>query len=750
MSTEVPVNRIVADIITISKESNLPKDFLLKSGQRMKQYLGVDDISYKEVSQDAKFIGAEEFALNSGKPYLDNRLSGYSAFPDLIEYFNVGFKSCLILPIRWDLRGLGVITMLSRQEDLFDGGAVDALSIVASVISTEAGMKLEREKSLSVARYFDAAFNTILPQVLVERDGTIVKANKSMMNVVEKPSKDFSARNIKDFFDMTQETVDGLAAGKPVITKSRLYQNRQFRVTSGKISERLMHLLFDELTEVIELEDKADFLDKSEEVFMLLDDTMRIIWASSNLEKALRVDQNAVLGKRIVDFASDSDDLKAQLTKVAEGAYTARVKLNMGNDVFADVRLSIFKNRAGFSCIISTDYEKMLSSAMKTSDEILQISGDVAIKVDTMGSIVAINKAAERILKYKNSEIAGMPISSICADKESQANIDSAISIVKKNGIVTDMFVNLLPKTGEEPVPFEEAVLLLKNPKGEPLGYVFTGTEQLTKKTIDEYRDQMERFAREARDFKQQSDLKTQFINNISHDLKTPITNIKGYSKLLMQEEFGTLTEEQKKSMEVIVSEGDRLLLLVQQILDVAKLEAGKMKLDRQQVNFHDLMENPSIKAFEEACSQKGLSFSIAVEYDVPEVTADPNRLIQVFVNLIGNAWKFTEHGGIKVHIFRKGKEKSVRVEVTDTGIGVPEEDKPKLFRKFYQLPRKGNIRPEGTGTGLGLSIVREIVKLHGGKVGVNSNYGKGSTFWFTIPIERKKRRSQDEEQDNS
>jgi signal transduction histidine kinase len=123
----------------------------------------------------------------------------------------------------------------------------------------------------------------------------------------------------------------------------------------------------------------------------------------------------------------------------------------------------------------------------------------------------------------------------------------------------------------------------------------------------------------------------------------------------------------------------------------------------------------------------------------VPVVIADPNRLIQVFVNLISNAIKFTEHGSITVKIYRKGK--NVRVEVSDTGIGISKEDQRKLFRKFYQVPKKGLTKQEGAGTGLGLSIAKEIISLHKGRIGVNSELGKGSTFWFTIPIDLRKKK---------
>ena len=163
---------------------------------------------------------------------------------------------------------------------------------------------------------------------------------------------------------------------------------------------------------------------------------------------------------------------------------------------------------------------------------------------------------------------------------------------------------------------------------------------------------------------------------------------------------------------------------LIMQILDVAKLASGKIKLDPQAVDLNELAKTPSLNTLAEVARKKGLEFSWNIDYNVPEIRADPNRLLQVFANLIGNAIKFTDKGSIKVNVSRKGK--NVRVEVSDTGMGIGSEDQSKLFRKFYQLQRKGLTKQEGSGTGLGLSIAKGIVNLHGGTMHVISGAREG------------------------
>ena len=175
-------------------------------------------------------------------------------------------------------------------------------------------------------------------------------------------------------------------------------------------------------------------------------------------------------------------------------------------------------------------------------------------------------------------------------------------------------------------------------------------------------------------------------------------------------------------------------MLIIQQVLDAAKLESQKMKLELREVDLKELYNNPTIQAMQESAANKHLAFSWKVDFDVPKILADPNRLIQAFVNLIGNSIKFTDTGEIKVRISRLGKTK-VRCEVSDTGIGISEDDKRKLFKKFYEAPKKGLVKQEGAGTGLGLSITHEIIKLHGGRIECRSEQGKGSTFSFSLRI---------------
>ena len=737
MPLSVPIDRLMTEVLGLGREAGSVSDLLSKSGQRIKSAFMADEVTSKDLTaRGASRTQTDEALLSGGKPYLDNRLSDYSAFPELISSYKAGFRSCAVLPVVAEGKGLGMITLLSRSEDAFDQNASGALAVISGIIGSAAYVKLERERSLSMARYFDAAFNSILPQALMDTSGGLMKANKGFLNLVDKPAKDMPGRNMKEFFLIDGGELAKLCLGKPIEVRSGLYPDRTFLMTSSRISERLMHVLIQDEAEEIRLREKELLFEYGEEIYALLDGGMRFVWSSANTDRILKT---AIEGLRLTDLVVDSGELIRKLEESDGKALSVPARLNLGNDLFAEVRLTLLKNDLGFSCIIMNDYGKRIGAAQKFADDFAQLSTDLVIKIDSLGYISGINKAAERLLGYRSQELEKVPISTLCADAESLARITEAFALLKKNSSVTGMFLNIAGRSRTDVIPVNMNLLGLADESGRQAGYLSIGQELLTKREYEESMDRLADAERHEEKLKAESDLKTQFIYNISHDLKTPLTSIKGYSKLMMEGQFGAITDEQKGALDTVLGEVDRLMALILQILDVAKLASGKIKLDIQQVDFKDVGENPSVRALAERARGQGLYFSINIDYNVPAVPADPNRIIQVFVNLIDNALKFTEKGGIKISVTRKGRY--ARVEVADTGVGIREEDRAKLFRKFYQVSRKDLTMQPKAGTGLGLSIVKEIVNLHGGKVGVKSEMGKGSTFWFTIPLEKKKRK---------
>jgi len=224
--------------------------------------------------------------------------------------------------------------------------------------------------------------------------------------------------------------------------------------------------------------------------------------------------------------------------------------------------------------------------------------------------------------------------------------------------------------------------------------------------------------------------LKSDFLSMVSHELRTPLAIMKEFVLLLWDEIPGKLNTEQKEYILTIISNIDRLARLINDLLDVSKMEAGKVELKRMAVNIIDLAEGVVSNLKVEA-DKKNIAINKVFGTPALEISADLDKVIQIFTNLINNAIKFTPEGGqITVKISDKGQE--VECSVSDTGVGIPREDFDKVFTKFQQFNRTAGAGSKGTG--LGLAITKELVELHKGKIWVDSEAGKGTAFIFTLP----------------
>lgn len=252
--------------------------------------------------------------------------------------------------------------------------------------------------------------------------------------------------------------------------------------------------------------------------------------------------------------------------------------------------------------------------------------------------------------------------------------------------------------------------------------------------------------ARQARAVAEEADAaKSSFLSTVSHELRTPLTSVLGFAKIIRRrlEErlFPLIPETDRKvqqtkqqvlgNLDVVVSEGERLTKLIDDVLDLAKIEAGKFTWNIAPISMEDVMER-ALDATASLFDTKNLAIERQIEPGLPVVTGDRDRLIQVVINLISNAVKFTDTGAITCAVARHGSE--ILVSVKDNGIGITPADQEKVFEKFKQVGDTLTDKPKGTG--LGLPICKEIVEHHGGRIWVDSAPGQGSTFSFTLPVE--------------
>ncbi len=297
----------------------------------------------------------------------------------------------------------------------------------------------------------------------------------------------------------------------------------------------------------------------------------------------------------------------------------------------------------------------------------------------------------------------------------------------------------LLPETRSEvaiPLIVADEVIGVMDVQSEQVGR-FTSEDVRVKTTLA---DQIAVAVQNARAFQEQQRtaerlrevdrLKSQFLANMSHELRTPLNSIIGYAEVLLDGIDGDLSDEAIEDVEAIHGGGKHLLTIINDILDLAKIEAGQMFMDRQIADvtrvIDEVVTSTSILA-----KNKGLSLEIQVDENLPAAYADPIRIKQIVINLVNNAIKFTEKGGVTVHVGAASDEE-IFIRVHDTGIGMSPEDMKGLFQQFHQVD--GSATRRAGGTGLGLVITRHLVHMHEGEIYVESEKGVGSTFWFTLP----------------
>ncbi len=223
---------------------------------------------------------------------------------------------------------------------------------------------------------------------------------------------------------------------------------------------------------------------------------------------------------------------------------------------------------------------------------------------------------------------------------------------------------------------------------------------------------------------------KTEFVSNVSHELRTPLTSIKGYSDLLLSRVVGPLNDQQRHFIEIIQGSSDRLTTLINDLLDISRIESGRLQLESKPVWLESILREV-VEMIHPQCDKKDLTLTLDLEPGVGPVLGDETRLTQIVTNLVSNACRYTPEGGaITLSLSRAGN--AVRVDVKDTGIGIAPEDQANVFQRFHRV--NDPLVQEVAGTGLGLPIARMLIEMHGGRMWLQSEMGQGSTFTFTLP----------------
>nr|NQU92195.1 response regulator [Bacteroidota bacterium] len=342
-----------------------------------------------------------------------------------------------------------------------------------------------------------------------------------------------------------------------------------------------------------------------------------------------------------------------------------------------------------------------------------------------------VNKSFEDFLEVRLEDIKGKKVTDFLSEYNN----------IKYEEKETEVLKHGLPVYGIEEVIIKDKkkiwlstnIAPVKNSKGDVVGLVGVSYDITERK---KYEIELKRAKEQA---EAGTRAKSEFLANVSHEIRTPMNGIIGMTEILKQTR---LTREQLQNLNTIENSADSLLSLINDVLDFSKIEAGKLNFEIIQFSLNSVLSDVE-KILSARASEKGLEFKIFTEHTIPEkIIGDPHRLKQVILNLANNAVKFTSKGSVKIFINLLEKNRSgikFKFEVQDTGIGISKEAGKMVFKEFTQLDAS-TTRKFG-GTGLGLSISKKLAHLMNGEIGVESEVGKGSTFWFTAKFGRVKQR---------
>jgi len=373
--------------------------------------------------------------------------------------------------------------------------------------------------------------------------------------------------------------------------------------------------------------------------------------------------------------------------------------------------------------------------------ELLEAAPDAILEVDQEGRIVTLNRAAEQLFGYQRAELLGQPVD-LLVPKEVRAGhgVHRANYWAKPTTrpMGTGLHLSAQRKDGGR-IPVEISLSPVHLEEGIRVTAVIRDVserrhaEQQLRAVQVRYTEELAAKNRELearnREVEQANRLKSEFLSGMSHELRTPLHTIIGFAELLGEEMQGPLNEKQKRFLGHIHRDSQHLLALINDVLDLSKIESGRLELQREAFQLSEAIEETV-----SSIQPRGDAKSIRIEANVvpQQLYADRLRFKQILYNLLSNAVKFTPEGG-RVWIETLVQNGFVATSVNDTGVGIPPEEHESVFDKFYQVGQRQAGGLEGTG--LGLAITRHLVEKHGGTIWLQSEPGKGSRFTFTVPL---------------
>jgi len=353
---------------------------------------------------------------------------------------------------------------------------------------------------------------------------------------------------------------------------------------------------------------------------------------------------------------------------------------------------------------IQKKYNQTISEKKQT-ESVLRSVAEGLVVVNDKGDVVLMNPAAEKLLDVKKEEKIGKPVLEDVKDEQ-------LISLVKGTSVGEKEIVVSSKKVDTKKI-LRSSTAVIEDENGKTVGMVAVLSDITKQRELD--------------------GIKSDFVSNVSHELRTPIVAIQKSLSVILEGTAGPLTTPQEKFLSTAKRNLERLNRLINDLLDLSKLEAKKMTVKLEPSSIEKIIDE-TCETLDTWAKTKAITIEKIIQQGIPQVPIDSLRIMQVLTNIIGNAIKFTPNNG-RVIVEAKFRENSSEIEVniTDTGVGIAKEELPKVFDKFQQVGERSWT--DIGGTGLGLSIAKEIIELHKGKIWVESEKGQGAKFTFTLPM---------------
>src|SRR3972149_2335455 len=359
--------------------------------------------------------------------------------------------------------------------------------------------------------------------------------------------------------------------------------------------------------------------------------------------------------------------------------------------------------------------KKQINYDKERTEMVLSHIADGLIMVDDNGKILMMNEAAESIFGKRLLEKAGRPVTEGLGEEHMVA-LSKDLSSVMKDGMEKEIEVDGADETRHV---LKSSTALVHNKAGKVVGMISVLSDITKQRELDRP--------------------KKDFVSHVTHELRTPLVAVKQAVTIVLDKTAGSINEQQERMLEVVKRNIERLSKFINDILDVQKIEAGKVTIDREAIAIKEPV-NDVVQRLTPWANSKEIALYASVPEDLPDAYADADRVIQILTNLVGNAVKFTPKGGkVTINVIPPGLKGEIsqplKLSVIDTGRGIAKDDIDRIFEKFEQAGGRGAT--DVRGGGLGVSIVKSLVGMHGGKIWVGGMVGRGGRFTFTLPFYR-------------